>query len=83
MGRMYANADSSCIDCGVCLKVCPSMDLYNIHEDYTDKYYGNILRMLVGKATDTKVFNNAQSGGASTAILSFCLIKADRWGGSL
>ena len=75
MGRMYANADSSCIDCGVCLKVCPSMDLYNLHEDYTDKYYGNILRMLVGKATDTKVFNNAQSGGASTAILSFLFDK--------
>lgn len=71
MGRMFATVNEKCIQCGICLKVCPSIDNAKIHTLYSDKYYGNIIKMYVGRATNEEIFKNAQSGGVATALLEY------------
>lgn len=70
LGRKYAYIDTNkCSNCGRCLKACPSIDFLGLHKRYNDLYIGNIINTYTGKATDVKIFHNAQSGGACTAIV--------------
>lgn len=69
---MFATIDDNkCIECGLCLKVCPSVGgqmLYNRHDN---PFVGPILNTYIGHSTNSNVYANAQSGGASTAIISY------------
>lgn len=69
MGRMYAAVNEACINCGLCTKVCPSLNDVSI--ELQDRYVGNIEALYTGKATNEQIFNNAQSGGVCTAVLSY------------
>ena len=71
MGRKEAQVGSDCIDCGLCRKVCPTVDTYNLHERYADRLTGDLDKIYVGRATDSGIYANAQSGGATTAILKY------------
>ena len=71
MGRMYAVVNNNCIECKACTKICPSLDHFNLHKTFKDKYIGNILNVYSGKSTNKKIFRNSQSGGACTAIVSY------------
>lgn len=73
IGRKFATVNASCINCGLCVKVCPSLKKeYNSDaNNQKDKYIGNILTVMTGKATNEKIFSNAQSGGLCTAILTY------------
>ena len=71
IGRMYANVNSNCIDCGLCTKVCPSIDYYNLHKVYKDTYKGEIKKVYVGKSLTQNFFQNGQSGGLCTSILAW------------
>lgn len=71
MGRMYAVVNESCIECKACVKVCPSIDFHRLHATFSDKYVGNIIQTYVGRATDSKIFAESQSGGACTATLIY------------
>lgn len=71
IGRLYADVTPDCVNCGKCLKVCPSIDEKNIHNRFEDRFVGEIKSVWVGRATDNLIFQNSQSGGATTAILSF------------
>lgn len=73
IGRKYATVNTSCINCGLCVKVCPSLKKeYNSDaNNQNDKYIGNILTVMTGKALNEKIFSNAQSGGLCTAILTY------------
>lgn len=71
VGRLYADVNDNCIDCGLCKKVCPSLDYHNLHASFEDKFVGNISGVYVGKTCDNRLFQNAQSGGVATSILSF------------
>lgn len=71
IGRMYAIINENCIECKACTKVCPSLDSFNLHTVYNDKYIGNILHVYSGKSTNKELFRNSQSGGACTAVISY------------
>lgn len=75
VGRLTAKVNKQCIDCGICIKVCPSIDSVQLHLRNEDKYHGNILSVKVGRANDEILFNNAQSGGAVAAILHYLFRK--------
>ena len=69
MGRMSAQVSDKCIDCGICTKVCPSLN--NTAACFEDQYVGDIKALYTGRAVDEKIFRNAQSGGAVTAALNY------------
>lgn len=69
MGRMSAQVSDKCIDCGICTKVCPSLN--NAAACLEDQYVGNIESLYTGRAVNDRIFCNAQSGGAVTAVLSY------------
>ena len=69
MGRISVQVSDKCIDCGICTKVCPSLN--NVAACFEDQYVGNIEALYTGRAVDDKIFINAQSGGAVTAVLSY------------
>lgn len=71
LGRMFAVVNDSCIDCGLCVQVCPSLDRAGLHEEYPDRFIGDIKKVYVGKSTNDTIYLNAQSGGVCTAIISF------------
>lgn len=71
IGRLYPVIDNSCIDCGICKKVCPSIDSIGLHRRNKDKYVGEILESYIGRSTDHDFYQNAQSGGVCTAILCY------------
>lgn len=70
IGRKYAVVDDKCTDCGMCRKVCPSLDAYSLTSDMEDKYVGTILGTYIGRATCQVIYANAQSGGVCTALLT-------------
>ncbi len=70
IGRYYAKADSDCINCGKCLKTCPIVDSQDNREK--DELSGNkIKESYIGKSCSHQIFSNSQSGGATTAILTY------------
>ena len=73
IGRKYATVNDSCIDCGLCTKVCPSLKKqYNADtNNQSDKYIGSILDVMTGRAINERIFSNAQSGGLCTALLMY------------
>lgn len=75
MGRMMAIVSDTCIDCGICTKVCPFLN--NAAACLEDQYVGNIEALYTGRATDNAIFQNAQSGGAVTAVLTYLFEKQE------
>lgn len=72
IGRKNASVShEKCINCGLCQKVCPSIDHYNLHSSFSDPFVGDIKDVYVGHAMDNIVYENAQSGGACSAILKY------------
>lgn len=71
IGRLYAKVNETCINCGLCKKICPSLNKPNDLVEGIDKFVGKILSVYVGKTTDKEIFQNAQSGGIATGILSY------------
>lgn len=69
IGRLYASINDNCINCGNCLKVCPSLDYHQLHSTFSDKYIGVIKNVYIGKSANFECFKNAQSGGVATGIL--------------
>lgn len=71
IGRLYAYVNKNCINCGLCTKVCPSIDFHNLHKIYNNKYIGEIKNVFTGISTDKTIYNNSQSGGACTAVITY------------
>lgn len=71
MGRVYPKVDAKCVECGICKKVCPSIDSLELHNRYPDKYVGTIINTYIGRSTNNTLFENAQSGGAVSAVLTY------------
>lgn len=71
LGRMFATVNNNCINCGVCTKVCPSLDKQSLHETFADRYLGTIRKVYVGKSTNKDIYENSQSGGVCTSIISY------------
>lgn len=69
VGRLYAEVSNDCIDCGLCMKVCPS--LVNSSHETNDPYLGNILKVYTGKSLVHSYYMNGQSGGICTTLLSY------------
>lgn len=76
IGRLYAQVNESCIDCGLCKKICPSLDELNLHTQISNRFIGNIENVYVGRTNNEVIFQNAQSGGVATGILSFLFDKS-------
>lgn len=72
-GRKYATVGKECVDCGICTKVCPSL-----HDEHGSKidYEGDVKSVRILRASDSCIFQNAQSGGAATAILAYLFDKS-------
>ena len=62
---MFASANDRCIDCGLCLKACPSASL----EEITRTPDNHFLRVWIGRSADKEIYRNGQSGGCATALL--------------
>lgn len=62
--------DKICVDCGMCVKVCPVINECENKEPYL-KSYG-------GYSKDEHIINSCASGGVATA-LSFEIIKQEAW----
>lgn len=75
IGRYYAVVNDNCIYCGLCQKVCPSIDYYELHSIHDDRFVGSIVKTYIGRATNDIIFRNAQSGGAATALLTYLFDK--------
>ena len=73
IGRLQPEIDEQkCIDCGLCYKLCPRLDLKGIQlHDTSDCYTGKVLHTYIGKSTDERIYRNSQSGGLVTAILKY------------
>lgn len=69
VGRLYAEVSNDCIDCGLCMKVCPS--LVNSSHETNDLYLGNLLKVYTGKSLVHSYYMNGQSGGICTTLLSY------------
>lgn len=66
--------DSECTGCGLCLKVCPGDHLNSgVLPQEIDPFKGQVLSAYCGKATNTGILNNSQSGGIATALLCYLL----------
>lgn len=73
-GYIFPKIDkNTCTDCGICLKVCPGLCFgESLRESLpSDHYRGNVEGCFVGKATDPAIFENSQSGGIVSAIISY------------
>lgn len=77
MGLLYADIDiDKCTDCGLCLKMCPSAQILKQKDNITrEQIIGNIKDCYIGRSLDKDVFDNAQSGGIVTTILTFLFTK--------
>ena len=79
IGQLLPIIDSSlCVDCGLCHDVCPSLDTKRTIQRLLCNgldLYGNIISAFIGRAQDEKIFQNGQSGGITTAILTFLFDK--------
>ncbi len=75
IGRKYAFVNGECTDCGMCLRVCPSIDYYNLYDTYEDRLLGEIKQLYIGRATDTFIYENSQSGGVATMLLKYLFEK--------
>lgn len=71
IGRKFAVVNNSCIECKACVKVCPSIDFHNLHSAFPDRYTGDIKSVYIGKANNSTIYKNSQSGGACTATLVY------------
>lgn len=71
LGRMYATVNEHCINCSLCVKVCPSLDIHEMNKTFRDKYVGEIRKVYVGKSANIDFYKNAQSGGACVTILDY------------
>lgn len=77
LGRLYAAIDEDkCVDCGLCLKVCPKSKVFDDIKDVTiEKIVGTYENCYIGRSTDNFIYSNAQSGGVATAILKYLFSK--------
>lgn len=73
MGLLHAEIDANkCIDCGLCLKMCPSAHILEEKGHVTEQQIiGNIEACYVGHSLYKEHYANAQSGGMVTTILAF------------
>jgi coenzyme F420 hydrogenase subunit beta len=76
-GFLIAEVNNSrCLDCGLCLKVCPGKGLPDNLLDCNDAFWGNNISAYIGHANDNELWKNGQSGGIVSALLLF-LLEAD------
>ena len=73
IGRLKADINENCIDCGLCTKVCPSLNKTTIQQESVNPLIGKVIHTYIGRATDQLIYKNAQSGGICTAITTYLL----------
>jgi len=73
MGLLFADIDiEKCADCGLCVQMCPSSHAIEEKSIVSrEMVIGGIKGCYVGRSLDRKIFDNAQSGGMVTSILSY------------
>lgn len=76
IGRLIPTISKDCVNCGMCLKTCPGLDLMNkISSEIDPLLFGKYIKLFVGKASDEGVFKRGQSGGLVTSFLSYLFEK--------
>jgi len=60
---------ASCIECGMCLKICPVYKVSTeVINDEKSNIFGKVLKIYSGWAKDENIRNRAASGGIATAL---------------
>ncbi len=77
-GNLFPVVNDNCNNCGLCLKVCAGLGvgekaLAGLAKSGVDPFMGTALGAFTGKAVNSTITNNSQSGGVTTAILSYAL----------
>ena len=72
--------DEKCNQCGVCLKVCPGLEIdfkalnqIIFRQEPADFYLGNVVNCYSGYASNDEIRYFAASGGIVTSLLAFAL----------
>ena len=75
-GRLIPKIDyEKCINCGLCFYACPGIDeKYEINKDKID-FFGKVVNSYLGRTNNKKIFQNSQSGGMVTEVLSYLFDK--------
>ena len=68
-------ATETCIHCGLCYEICPGINFGKTlaSQMSDDPFAGKVQNVFLGKAVDKKLFENSQSGGIVSAILTHSL----------
>ena len=63
--------DTACTHCGLCMEICPGAGLVPslMSELPADPFKGYCIGAYVGKALNSSIYDNAQSGGIASALL--------------
>lgn len=65
--------DSKCTDCGLCLRLCPGMDIdpgnLRSRPFVTEHLYGPVLDSFIGHSNERTVVRNSTSGGLVTTLV--------------
>lgn len=61
----------TCVDCGLCQKVCPSLNFEDLYNRQEDPYNGTIINTYIVRSSDADIYDNAQSGGMCTTTLKY------------
>lgn len=75
LGQFLPKIDINCIDCGLCLKICPGMDLDPLNMGYekeiTDtKLAGNVIKSYTAYSKNLKIRPISTSGGLITTLIA-------------
>lgn len=73
-GFLTALVDANtCVNCGQCRKVCPSIPENQSLDDLDASFHGPCLEGFIGHASDKRIRREGQSGGIVTALLLYLL----------
>ncbi|MGM0785981.1 MAG: tetratricopeptide repeat protein [Pseudomonadota bacterium] len=73
-GNIIPEIQDSCVNCGVCLAICPGIYYPEQPEsELYDPVEGKVVNSGVGKSGSVEIFDNSQSGGLVTAVASYLL----------
>lgn len=78
-GLLWAKVNGErCTQCGLCLDVCSGIHLKSgLLPQSIDPFKGHVLSAYCGRATDSDILKNGQSGGIATALLCYLLDAGD------
>ena len=82
-GYIIPRVLENCVNCGQCLRVCPSIDMETVMQEVEgDPFVGTCISGYIGHASDGNLRREGQSGGVVSAFLIW-LLKSGKIDGAV